>query len=448
MLPTTASVGSGGGFGVSAGGGVSAVAPAEEEESARSGTPARVRASAGSSFAARRPSKTDHRMTWLATKNTVFFGAQKISPSVLATRRDRPGTSDSRAAMHATARVPPPLQHTLASWARVNHESHLKKLALTVEALTEHADRTSADLTDTHEMVAYLQSRLHALSSAVAELPFVFQESVSDLVESHEQMRAELQAVRNQQREERAASREACAELRGLIEQSANARHAGVVARLEALESARAASDGKEQAAHTAAAIESQHRRVRAVEAGLTACQVEASQSSTQLEGVETAVRSHEQALRMLSSAAQTMVSDAAERQNDFAVIGRRTGLLEEAVALERSGREKLAETLQEEGERRMRAMAQQAASAGEAVARRDAAVEAQLRDVVEASHAGFAEARRAWDRAGAEAEERAGALSFVQMAAEATAEAVDEVRQRMEREVKVLTRRIDDLRA
>ena len=84
--------------------------------------------------------------------------------------------------------------------------------------------------------------RLSLLAAAVAELPQVFSESVAGLVEAHESMRGEIQMLRAQWRDERAASREAVAILRALIDDASDsARVTALTARVEALQAASAA---------------------------------------------------------------------------------------------------------------------------------------------------------------------------------------------------------------
>ena len=70
----------------------------------------------------------------------------------------------------------------------------------------------------------------------------MFSQSVAGLVEAHESMRAEIQMMRAQWRDERAASREAVAILCALIDDASDsARVTALTARVEALQAASAA---------------------------------------------------------------------------------------------------------------------------------------------------------------------------------------------------------------
>ena len=104
------------------------------------------------------------------------------------------------------------------------------------------AEHETADVADQRALLNQLSCRLGALAAAVAELPQVFSESVAGLVEAHESMRGEIQMMRAQWRDERAASREAVAILRALIDDASDsARVTALTARVQALEAASAA---------------------------------------------------------------------------------------------------------------------------------------------------------------------------------------------------------------
>ena len=94
--------------------------------------------------------------------------------------------------------------HTANSWARVNHDLQFRSIIEKVEALSEETRKTKQMEAETHQMVQYLQARLHALAAAVAELPGVFQSSVAEIIAEQERLHADLQLCRQQMREHKA----------------------------------------------------------------------------------------------------------------------------------------------------------------------------------------------------------------------------------------------------
>ena len=83
--------------------------------------------------------------------------------------------------------------HTASSWARVNHDLQFRSVVEKVEALAEETRQTSRMEAESHQMVQYLQARLHALAAAVAELPGVIQGSVREVMTEQERLHADLQ---------------------------------------------------------------------------------------------------------------------------------------------------------------------------------------------------------------------------------------------------------------
>lgn len=343
------------------------------------------------------------------------------------------------------ARVPPPLQHTLASWARVNHEAHLKKLALAVESFGAQSERAGAEASEAHGMAVYVQSRIHALSSAVAELPFVFQESVSDLIESHEAMRAELQAMRAQQREERASSRQAIAELRGLIEQSAGARHSAVVARLKALELSAAEAGGSQHGRHSTSPPPGAHdgardSRLRSVHD--RAAEAEAARLTP-------AVRALERRAAEMDEAARLLTAEAKQSRAVVDQLSARTDALAAQVGGEadKERQAALAEALRSEAGERDSARAAAAEADRAAAARRAATVDDQLRLISDVVEAVAVEARRTRGRVEEETAEREQAVAGARQATEEIMEGLHAAQEEMRRELVALARRVEQLR-
>ena len=251
------------------------------------------------------------------------------------------------------------------TWARANHEAQqpfraeLKRLNLVVHELNAWAEHETADVADQRALLNQLSCRLGALAAAVAELPQVFSESVAGLVEAHESMRGEIQMMRAQWRDERAASREAVAILRALIDDASDsARVTALTARVQALEAASAAgirpSSPSAAAEQAATALQAQ---LAAVSARLT--RLECSGAADQEELVQKV------AMRQAEARAEASEAEAeARRRQHAAAPSLQASHQVAAVAAVTAEHRRLWSALQEEASLREQAQAAAAAAA------------------------------------------------------------------------------------
>jgi len=267
-----------------------------------------------------------------------------------------------------------------------------------VHELNAWAEHETADVADQRALLNQLSCRLGALAAAVAELPQVFSESVAGLVEAHESMRGEIQMMRAQWRDERAASREAVAILRALIDDASDsARVTALTARVEALEAASAAgirpSSPSSAAEQAATALQAQ---LAAVSARLT--RLECSGAADQKELVQKV------AMRQAEARAEASEAEA------------------EAVAAVTAEHRRLWSALQEEASLRDQAQAEAAAAAAVSVAVETAetarAAEERAASAERVADEAVLTACQAATLASNEAEEAAAALASARRAA------------------------------
>jgi len=225
-----------------------------------------------------------------------------------------------------------------------------------VHELNAWAEHETADVADQRALLNQLSCRLGALAAAVAELPQVFSESVAGLVEAHESMRGEIQMMRAQWRDERAASREAVAILRALIDDASDsARVTALTARVQALEAASAAgirpSSPSAAAEQAATALQAQ---LAAVSARLT--RLECSGAADQEELVQKV------AMRQAEARAEASEAEAEARRRQHAAAPSLQA--SHQVAAVTAEHRRLWSALQEEASLREQAQAAAAAAA------------------------------------------------------------------------------------
>lgn len=137
--------------------------------------------------------------------------------------------------------------HTATSWARVNHEMQFRSIIQKVEALHEETRRNRAFEAESHQMVQYLQARLHALAAAVADLPQVFEGGVREVVAEQERLQSDLVLCRQQMREHKAEVTAMLVEARKAQLAAATSEHAALSARVAAVEDELAAAVALQQ---------------------------------------------------------------------------------------------------------------------------------------------------------------------------------------------------------
>jgi hypothetical protein len=151
--------------------------------------------------------------------------------------------------------------HTANSWARVNHDLQFRSIIEKVEALSEETRKTKQMEAETHQMVQYLQARLHALAAAVAELPGVFQSSVAEIIAEQERLHADLQLCRQQMREHKAEVTAMLIDVRQACGTAVAADHTRASERVAALEAQVEAAVATQQRLHLEAVEWNKTRR-------------------------------------------------------------------------------------------------------------------------------------------------------------------------------------------
>ena len=198
--------------------------------------------------------------------------------------------------------------HTAASWARTKHQLHLHGLQQSVEALGSETTRLGTLGYESHEMIGELQARFTALATAVSELPAVFQQSVSELAEGQAKVEADLVHCRQY-------TRAACDELRELFRDvretctaAAEARVAPLSERIGRIEAEQAVLGASlQQLTLAATSWEQQERRLRHVEARVSAAHALASDGGARLEHAEALLSEHAQQLLVVAGASRAM---------------------------------------------------------------------------------------------------------------------------------------------
>lgn len=207
--------------------------------------------------------------------------------------------------------------HTANSWARVNHDLQFRSIIEKVEALSEETRKTKQMEAETHQMVQYLQARLHALAAAVAELPGVFQSSVAEIIAEQERLHADLQLCRQQMREHKAEVTAMLIDVRQACGTAVAADHTRASERVAALEAQVEAAVATQQRLHLEAVEWNKtRRRLEHVEARGADVREQLGSVRPRLDGAESSLTEHAAQLRSLAGGVAALEHEWTRRRN------------------------------------------------------------------------------------------------------------------------------------